>query len=134
MTFRMTERRKRVLQIRDTALALLTNYGQTMDMGQVKPLGLITGPLSILHNTPFNQMPLSRDVVYQGFMTEAEYKKELRAYHLNIFNGGKVMNIKWYGDEFPHIIFFKRGDWEDELLTIYECIKSEETKHENKKG
>jgi hypothetical protein len=62
---------------------------------------------------------VSAKLVKEGF--SERFQRELdKQYGLDIWvcGEGKVANLIWNRNELVEIVYFKRGSWEDDLLTL----------------
>jgi hypothetical protein len=116
------EKLRRATILRDAALEMLRREGNWQTTAGEHCLRLLhyegTGFL-MLHRTPFQQVPVSTKLVKEGF--SERFQRELdKQYGLDIWvcGKGKVVNLIWNRNEPLEIVSFKRGSWENDLLTL----------------
>lgn len=124
------------LQLRDHALVILRRHGSYQSAGapggEAKFLMWRGEALSIMHRTPFQKWEAG-DAAVRALATKrglsldrAKYAAALHGldlpevlpYGLDIWRGKKVFSLEWSDDGRSHIINFKRGEWEAELLEL----------------
>lgn len=113
-----------VLEIRAAALELLRTRGE-MQVIQGVPGRVHTcecGSLSLLHTTPFQQLHVlpPEMLIEIALLEQATGRKMSRGleYGLDIWSERhKSFNLQWsIGDKEIHLVRFKRGNWQEQLL------------------
>ena len=114
----MTKRMETVLQIRQAALQKLRAEGQFEEVhhfGSVlswKAPDWQQGGIHMLHRTPFQKLPKpSAEVMKRAFEYGIVPRLNL-PYGLDIWAGGKVLNLEWNDSGDMKLVSFKRGAWE----------------------
>lgn len=126
-------RMETALQLRDHALLILRQQGRYEPVGDVKFLMWKGEAFSMWLRTPFQKWETGSDVAAKSLaakhglsVDEAKYAATLHAlklpevlpYCLDISQGRKVMSLEWADDGRAHIISFKRGPWEADLMAL----------------
>jgi hypothetical protein len=74
----------------------------------------------LIYRTPFQRMHINPELSTRGWVS-AELQRELNGrFGLDIWRVGvgKVLTVIWNKDDGPKtVVRFKRGDWEEALLT-----------------
>ena len=111
----------RARAIRDHLVPLVRLSGsQEVQRDSVRLISLQTGPWSITHWTPFNELT-SGEASSPGYRHALERQQAAQSlpYGLEVsHDGSKVLGILWADDgtwEIPH---FHRGPWEDDALSL----------------
>ena len=113
-------KRDRALELRDLALAVLRARGVWQPVrvndGTIQALTFDDDGLSILHTTPFQRLPQPTGVFikYLSALHGLDLPQNL-PYGLDIWRGGKKLNIEWSDSGQVVVVSYKAGDWEREL-------------------
>ena len=118
----MSTRLEVALQIREAALQKLRAEGEFEEIHRVgsvlswKAPDWQQGGIHMLHRTPFQKLPKpSAEVMKTAFEYGLEPRLNL-PYGLDIWAGGKVMNLEWNDSGDIKLVSFKRGAWEQIVL------------------
>jgi hypothetical protein len=121
------------LQLRDHALSILRQHGSYQGDSDAKFLMWKDESFGIWLRTPFQKWDTGPEVAAKTLaakhglsLDQAKYAANLHGlklpevlpYCLDIWRGKKVFSLEWADDGRSHIISFKRGDWEAELLVL----------------
>jgi len=112
---------KKAIEVKRHALSLVNEYGKFEDMPNASPhLNWRGDKLDILLRTPFQKTP-EPPPLYHAHVGRLPNNLP---YGLDIWvsGGSKVFNIEWSDDGSVKLVSFKRGDWENELFEIAECL------------
>lgn len=127
-----TSRIEDAIQLRDHALKIVRQHGSYQSAGDTRVLLWRGEAFAIMHRTPFQKWSEPDDAakklaaINSVSLDHAKYAATLRGikppealpYGLDIWHGKKVFSLEWADDGRAHIISFKRGPWEDELLAL----------------
>jgi len=118
----MVKRGKRLeaaLRIRDAAISKIQSEGRWEQTGRVGPTMMWDGEgLKIGYRTPFQKLPPVTDPLLKQRLVAAG--KMNLPYGLDIWDMegvGKVLNIEWSETGDIHLVSFRRGAWEEKVLT-----------------
>ena len=120
--------KERAIQLRDAALRIVQRQGALQPVN-ISGLSLLTyrdGKFAIAYRTPFHQVPPRDDPSEREIEQYGPHTAELLhqqsgrnlPYGLDIWCGGKVLNIEWADDGAVAVVSYKPGDWESRLMTI----------------
>lgn len=104
-------------QIRDRALLVVRNYGRYELVGDQYWLIWRGAGFIVSHRAPSQRLDnpgIARETKHHP-VREGLAAPEPLPYGLEIWQGRKVLNIEWSGDEFV-IVSFRRGPWENMFL------------------
>jgi hypothetical protein len=111
----------RALAIRDHLLPLVRlNGGQEVQRDSVRLISLQTGPWTITHWTPFNELAAG-EASSPGYRHALERQQTAPSlpYGMDVsHNGTKVLSILWADDGASEVTSFHRGPWEDDALGL----------------
>lgn len=106
------------VQLRDAAFDMLSHEGRFEEIGDGLRLVILrTGSLKIGMRTPFRKVPGPK--APEGYAEAVRHSKyeEQPPYGIDVWSGQKVFSVTWAGGNPLTVISFKRGAWEDELVT-----------------
>ena len=111
----------RALLIRDHLVSLVRRRGsQEVQRDSVRLISLDTGPWSINHWTPFNELS-SGEAASPGYRHALERQQGAPSLPYGIevsHDGTKVLGVLWADDGTWEITSFHRGPWEDAALGL----------------
>jgi hypothetical protein len=110
-------KRDRALELRDLALAALRARGRParVNEGSIQALTFDDDGLSVLHTTPFQRLPHPTGVLKYLAALHGLDPPENLPYGLDVWRGGKKLNIEWSDSGQVVVVSYKAGDWEREL-------------------
>ncbi len=113
------EKQRRILKIRDAALAILEKHGEwvTVENFPHQVVSWKGAGFFILHRTPFQPIPTSKKLVASG-VSSATQRRHAGEYGLEMWKDGKVLNIFWDVTGPIQIASYRRGPWKEELLSL----------------
>jgi hypothetical protein len=116
----MTSRMQRAIELRDAALNLVRAHGRWESAKNIsgKYLFAEIDGLRILHTTPFTRLPEPPEAI--KYMAALSGRPMNLPYSLDVWapGSGKVFFIKWDGKAQFNLVNFRRGGWEDVLLSL----------------
>ena len=111
----------RARAIRDHLVPLVRLSGsQEVQRDSVRLISLQTGPWSITHWTPFNELT-SGEASSPGYRHALERQQAAPSlpYGLEVaHDGSRVLSIMWADDGSWEVATFHRGPWEQEALSL----------------
>lgn len=111
----------RALAIRDHLVPLVRlNGSQEVQRDSVRLISLNTGPWTITHWTPFNDLA-SGEASSPGYRHALERQQAAPSlpYGLEVsHDGSKVLGILWADDGSWEVATFHRGPWEKDVLSL----------------
>jgi hypothetical protein len=108
--------------LRDAALTLLRKHGEWIRIPpqNIPTMSVEHAGFGILHRSPFQPIPQASDRdKYTTAVLGLRHIKYM-PYGLDIWHPLKVLSVEWRADEILHVISFKRGSWEQELIRVAE--------------
>jgi hypothetical protein len=110
---------KAATDIRDHVLGLMRATGKWVDAAGIRTLEWKRGDFTAMLWTPFNPFPNNSPVLkdYRQAVLYQHANKPM-SNQLNIWKGKKVFFVEWDDGVPLHIVSFRRGDWEHEILAI----------------
>ena len=120
----MGKRLEAASRIRDAAVKKIQAEGQLEETGNFGPVLQWRAPdwreggIHIIHRTPFQRIP-KPSAKYRKAVVEygLERSKNLLPYGLDIWCDRKVFNIEWNDAGEVRLVSFKRGSWEETVLS-----------------
>jgi len=104
---------ERATVIRNHALALVRQRGERQEVrGSNHLLAWNAAPWIIVHMGPFAPPAAGNPALDQ------QPGEKRIGYTLDVFRRGKVFSAQWGQEGEPQVITFKRGRWEDDLLSL----------------
>ena len=93
----LTGRRRRARELRDACLLLVARHGLASRQGGAPATGVVLGPFRVR-------------------LTPSGVRREMDVWYAGV-GGAKVLSLWWAGDDVT-VVGFRRGAWEQELLTL----------------
>ena len=109
---------ERAKALRDFVLPLIREEGTLERVGPAAVVLWRTHSWSFLYRTPFSRLPSSEAPALSYLHALLlQHVRPLLPYGLDVWHGPKVMSVEWNDIEF-HLISFRSGPWEAELMNL----------------